>query len=155
VASSSAAKEARPQPTDKAVEKRVKEVPSKATEKPEIKKKKGKSSSSSSSEPGQKQMASSNKSTRVEKVESVGVYRKWIREFSRQGFDISQIKRLDLEDDKKLKLYCVWVGRSRGIFKDWETCLPLVDKHQGAKYRRVDGTLVEVLKAFKERLEQL
>jgi len=56
---------------------------------------------------------------------------------------------------KKLKLYCVWVGRSRGIFKDWETCLPLVDKHQGAKYRRVDGTLVEVLKAFKERLEQL
>jgi len=83
-----------------------------------------------------------------------GKYRQWIREFSRQNIDIKQIKKMSLEDDKKLKLYCVWEGRGRGIFVDWDSCQRLVDKVRGASFRKVEGTLVEILKVYKEKLDK-
>jgi len=149
-------KEQRPQLPNKAGKKQDKEEPAKTTEK-EIKEKKGKkktSSSSSSSEPAPKKHPTAPKPAAVAVGDPAGRYRQWIREFSRAGVDIKQIKRLDLEDDKKLKLYLVWEGRGRGIFVDWDSCQRLVDKYRGASFRKVEGTIVEILKIYKEKFDQ-
>jgi len=143
------------QPPDKTGENGEKEGPPKPIEKSIKKKKERKISSSSSSpsrDPSPKRTAPARQPSRVNVDEKEGRYRQWIREFSRQGCDISQIKKLSLDDDKNLKLYCVWDGRGRGIFTDWESCRRLVDKAPGARYKKVEGTLIEVLTIYKERL---
>jgi len=149
-------KENRPQLPNKAGKKQDKEEPAKSTEK-EVKEKKGKkkaSSSSSSSEPAPKKHPTAPKPAAVAVGDPAGRERQWIRELARAGVDIKQIKKMDLEDDKKLKLYCVWEGRGRGIFVDWDSCQKLIDKYRGASFRKVEGTLVEILKAYKAKFDQ-
>jgi len=149
-------KEKRPQLPNKAGKKQDIEEPAKTTEK-EVKEKKGKkkaSSSSSSSEPAPKKHPTAPKPAAVAVGDPAGRERQWIRELARAGVDIKQIKKMDLEDDKKLKLYCVWEGRGRGIFVDWDSCQKLIDKYRGASFRKVEGTLVEILKAYKAKFDQ-
>jgi len=123
----------------------------KPKEKKEKVKKKIASSSSSSSPPAKKPTKTA-KTSRVPETESVGLYRKWIRDWFRAGCDLKAIKKIDLEDDTKRNFYVVWEGRSRGIFLDWDTCFLAVDKYRGAKYKKVSGTIIEALKFFKEHI---
>jgi len=150
----------RPQPPYTSGEKGVKKAdPPKIIKEsePDKKVRKIKVSSSSSSEsvpkPKTKPTLTRSKS-QVVSEHDFGRYRQWIREFSRQGIDVKAIKKLDVESDAKLKLYCVWVGRSLGIYKDWDSCRAVVDKFQGSQYKKCEGTLVNILKEYKQRLEQ-
>jgi len=84
--------------------------------------------------------------------ESVGRYKQWLREFSRQDIDVSQVKKLDLTDKTKIKLYCVWDGKQRGIYRDWDSCQLQVKGYKYANYRKLEGTLVEILTMYREKL---
>jgi len=128
-------------------EKRDKEEP--ATPPVTDVKKKGKkisiSSSSSSDPPEEKPPA---------RPKSKEDYGQWIKDFSKLGADMSHLKFMKVGDAKKETFYVVWEGRGRGIFLDWDSCKQLTDKQPGAKYKKVMGTLVDVLKFFKEKLDQ-
>jgi len=120
-----------------------------------VKVKKKKLSSSSSSSPPAKKPTKSGKTAQVaasSSSESVGLYRKWIRDWFRAGFDLKQIKKMDLEDESKRNFYIVWEGRTRGIYLDWDSCFPVVDKFRGAKYKKVNGTIIDALQFFKEHI---
>jgi len=126
----------------------------KPKEKKEKEKKKKHSSSSSSSPPAKKPTKSS-KATQVAAQslsENVGLYRKWIRDWFRAGYDLKPIKKIDLEDVTKKNFYVVWEGRARGIYLDWDSCFSVVDKYRGAKYKKVNGTIIEALQFFKEHV---
>jgi len=149
-------KESRPQLPHRAGKRQDIEEPAKTTEK-EVKEKKGKkkaSSSSSSTEPAPNKHPTAPKPAAVAVGDPAGRYRQWIRDLARADVDIKQIKKMDLDDEKKLKLYCVWEGRGRGIFVDWDSCHRLIDKYRGASFRKVEGTLVEILKAYKAKFDQ-
>jgi len=152
-------KEARPQPPSTSGEKGVaKSDPPKATVIVQEKKTRkiivesSSSSSESNPKPKTKTTTARSKSKVVSEIDW-GRYKQWIREWSREGLEVRCLKTLPVDSDSKLKLYCVWVGRSQGIYKDWESCRAVVDKYQGARYKKCEGTLVQILTEFRDRLE--
>jgi len=154
-------KDPRPQPPNTSGEKGERKDPPKTTEteteKKQLKKPlKISSSASSSSEPKtKKKPALARSKSKVTSEIDFGRYRQMIRDFSRQGLDVKGIKKLNIESDEKLKLYGVWVGRSLGIYRTWDECKAVVDKYQGSRYKKFEGTLVDILKDFNERLGQV
>jgi len=82
------------------------------------------------------------------------LYRKWIRDWFRAGYDLKKIKHIDLEKEDKQNFYIVWGGRTRGIWLDWDSCQVSVDKFRGAGYKKVNGTIIDALKYFKEKLDE-
>jgi len=149
------AQKARPQPPHRESEKGDKEEPPKST-KPENKEKKKKEktpSSSSSDEHPPKKKPTDDRAHTSRQVEPVAMYKQWIRELSREDINIKAIKKLDVNDDKKITFYCVWEGRGRGIFLDWDSCSSLVNKCPGAKFRKFIGSLADMLKFYREKLK--